>query len=105
YALTGDLPPRRSAWTDPRLGDEAVRAFRDQLERVRPTPPVPEWERISTEIRVVSERAVRKVAALPQPVAPAQLAEVVDEAVAELDARADQMLDKRRWILARRGEP
>lgn len=105
YALTGNLPPRRAAWTDPRLGDEAVRAFRDQLERVRPTPAVPEWERIATEMRFVSERAVRKIAALPRPVAPARLAEIVEEAVAELDARADQMLDKRRWILARRGEP
>jgi multiple sugar transport system substrate-binding protein len=105
YALTGNLPPRRATWADPRLDDVAVRAFRDQLERVRPAPPVPEWERIATELRVVSERAVRKLAALPPPVAPDALAAIVEAATAELDARADQLLDKRRWVLARRGAP
>lgn len=105
FARSGNLPPRRAAWADPRLGDDAVAAFRDQLERVRPAPAVPEWERIATEIRVVSERAVRRVAALSPPVSPAELAAIVDAAAAELDARADQMLDKRRWILARRGPP
>jgi multiple sugar transport system substrate-binding protein len=38
----------------------------------------------------VAERAVR-------------LGLSVDEAAAELDARADRILEKRRWILARRG--
>jgi multiple sugar transport system substrate-binding protein len=105
YALTGNLPPRRSAWDDPRLaGDDHVRAFRDQLERVRPTPPVPEWERIATEIRFASERAARRIAARGA-VSPAELAAIVDAAAAELDARADQILDKRRWMLARRSEP
>jgi hypothetical protein len=37
--------------------------------------------------------------------APAERAAIVDAAAAELDARADQILDKRRWILARRGAP
>jgi multiple sugar transport system substrate-binding protein len=105
YALTGNLPPRRTAWADPRLGEPAVRAFRDQLERVRPAPPVAEWERIATEIRVVSERAVRRVAALAPPIAPAALAAIVEDAAADLDARADQILDKRRWILARTAAP
>ncbi|HEX4416608.1 MAG TPA: extracellular solute-binding protein [Kofleriaceae bacterium] len=99
YALTADLPPRRTAWDDPRLaGDDQVRAFRDQLERVRRTPPVPEWERIVTEMRVVSERAARRVSPATTP---AELAAIVDAAVTELDARADQMLDKRRWMLDR----
>lgn len=106
YAMSGDLPARRSAWADPRLtGDAAVAAFRDQLERVAPTPPVPEWERIAIEIRVVSEPAARRVAAFGRPLAPAELAAIVDAAAAELDARADQILDKRRWILAQRGAP
>ena len=59
HALTGDLPPRRSAWAEGGLVDDVyARAFRDQLERVKPTPKVPEWERIATEIRVV-DRASR----------------------------------------------
>ena len=40
------------------VDDVYARAFRDQLERVKPTPKVPEWERIATEIRIVAERLV-----------------------------------------------
>ena len=91
HALTGDLPPRRSAWSDPALANDAhARAFRDQLERVKPAPKVPEWERIADEMRVVAERAARGLAS-------------VDAAVTELDARADRILEKRRWLLAREG--
>jgi multiple sugar transport system substrate-binding protein len=103
YDLTGDLPPRRSAWDDARfVANEHVQAFRDQLERVRRTPPVAEWERIATELRVVSERAARRVSPATTT---AELAAIVDAAAAELDAHADQILEKRRWILARRGTP
>ena len=89
HALTGDLPPRRSTWNAPSLASDArARAFRDQLERVKPTPKVPEWERIADEMRVVAERAARG-------------RWTVDEAVRELDARADRILEKRRFLLAR----
>ncbi|HEU5194570.1 MAG TPA: sugar ABC transporter substrate-binding protein, partial [Methylomirabilota bacterium] len=48
HALTGNLPPRRATWQDPALAaDVHARAFRDQLERVKPAPTVPEWERIA----------------------------------------------------------
>src|SRR2546426_294671 len=91
HALTGDRPPRRAPWTDPGLAaDVHARAFREQLERVKPAPKVPEWERIATEMRLVAERAVH-----------GQLS--VEEAARELDARADRILEKRRWLLARRG--
>jgi multiple sugar transport system substrate-binding protein len=90
HALTGDLPPRRATWTDPALAaDLHARAFRDQLERVKPAPKVPEWERIATEMRLVAERAARGDLS-------------VDQAARELDARADRILEKRRWLLARR---
>ena len=89
HALTGDLPPRRATWRDGDLADDAhARAFRDQLERVKPAPKVPEWERIATEMRLVAERAVHGALS-------------VDQAVTELDARTDRILEKRRWILAR----
>jgi multiple sugar transport system substrate-binding protein len=89
-ALTGNLPPRRSTWSHERLAaDVHARAFRDQLERVKPVPKVPEWERIVTEMRLIAELAVHD-------------ALTVDAAAAELDARADRILEKRRWILARR---
>src|SRR6185437_3198978 len=84
HALTGDLPPRRSAWDDPALASDVhARAFRDQLERVKPAPKVPEWERITDEMQLVAERAARGEWS-------------VDEAVRELDARTDRILEKRR---------
>jgi multiple sugar transport system substrate-binding protein len=93
HALTGNLPPRRATWSDPALAaDPYARAFRVQLERVKPAPRVPEWERIATEMRLVAERAVH-----------GELS--VDQAARELDARADRILEKRRWLLARRGAP
>lgn len=88
--LTGNLPPRRSAWLEPELqADPHTQAFRQQLERVRPVPQVPEWERIATELRVLVEQVVHggvKAADMP----------------AEMDRRADRMLEKRRWMLARK---
>ncbi|MEN1940623.1 sugar ABC transporter substrate-binding protein [Luteimonas sp. MJ246] len=88
HALSGNLPPRRSAWEHPELaGDPLAAAFRDQLERVEPTPKVLEWERIAQEMRLVTERVVR--GGLAQ-----------DQAVRELDASVDAILAKRRWILA-----
>jgi multiple sugar transport system substrate-binding protein len=93
HDLTGDLPPRRTAWSEGALaGDIYARAFRDQLDRVKPAPKVPEWERIATELRLVAERAVR-----------GQL--TVDQAAMELDARTNRILEKRRWMLAHRASP
>lgn len=90
HALTGNLPPRRSTWDDPVLARDAhARAFFEQLERVRPAPKVPEWERIATEMRLVVESVVHGGLA-------------ADNAAAELDARADRILEKRRWMLARK---
>jgi multiple sugar transport system substrate-binding protein len=85
--LTGDLPPRRSPWKTPALAnDPYARAFRDQLERARPAPQVPEWERIATEIRLVAEELVHDKL-------------TVDQAAVEMDRRADAILEKRRWML------
>ncbi|MDP1698412.1 MAG: sugar ABC transporter substrate-binding protein [Xanthomonadaceae bacterium] len=89
YALTGNLPPRRSAWSDSALaGDEHVQAFRDQLERAKPTPAIPEWEQIATEMQLVAEQAVLT-------------GQSVDAAVTEIDRRVDAILSKRRWMLDR----
>ena len=89
YALTGDLPARKSTWTQARLDDDVyTRAFRDQLERVVPQPKVPEWERITQEMKTVAKLTVR-----------GRL--TVEEAAASLDERTDRILEKRRWMLAR----
>jgi multiple sugar transport system substrate-binding protein len=90
YELTGDLPPRRSTWALPPLaGDEQARAFADQLERVLPSPAVPEWERIAQEMQLFAERAVVERLPLPQ-------------ATTALDVRVNAILEKRRWMLDRR---
>ncbi|WP_049621341.1 sugar ABC transporter substrate-binding protein [Frateuria defendens] len=87
YALLGDMPARRSVWNSAALrGDAKVQAFRAQLERVKPTPAVPEWERIATEMQLVAAEAVA-----------GRLD--VDQAAAEIDRRADAILAKRRWVL------
>ena len=87
HALTGDLPARQSAWRTAAL-DRAprTRAFWTQLGAVRPTPQVPEWERIATLVTQHAEAAVRGLAS-------------PGEALAALDADVDRALAKRRWIL------
>jgi len=92
FELTGDLPARRSAWLSPVLAKEThFPAFRIQLERVQPLPKVPEWEQIATAMYDRGEAAAR--GAVPPNVA-----------LRQLDVRADELLEKRRWMLSRRDE-
>src|SRR6185312_16898369 len=92
FELLGDLPPRRSAWENPALkNDPKLHAFRAQLEHMRPAPQVPEWEQIVNMMQDVAARAVA-----------GEL--TVDEASAQMDARADTILAKRRWVLERQHE-
>ncbi len=87
YDLLGDMPPRRTSWEGGALRDDPkARAFRDQLERVKPTPPVPEWERIANEMQLVAAQTIA-----------GQL--TVDQAAAEIDRRTNLILEKRRWVL------
>jgi multiple sugar transport system substrate-binding protein len=87
YDLLGDMPARRSAWDGGSLRtDPKVQAFREQLEHVKATPSVPEWEQIANEMQLVAAQAVA-----------GEL--TIDEAAAEMDRRADRILEKRRWIL------
>ena len=88
-ALTGNLPPRRSAWRSPELADDvASQAFAEQLERVRAAPKLPEWERIFQEMQHAAERVVQRTQGL-------------DAATTELDTWVDALLEKRRWLRAR----
>ena len=87
YRLTGDLPPRKSAWQDTTLGNNKyAQAFHDQLERAVPLPQVPEWEEIATTIFEHGEQAIRK-------------AKTVDQTLASLDQDVNSMLEKRRYLL------
>ncbi|HXJ69277.1 MAG TPA: sugar ABC transporter substrate-binding protein [Verrucomicrobiae bacterium] len=90
WRLTGDLPARREAWADTALtADARTRAFGDQLTRTEPCPKVPEWEEIATRVYEQADRAIRGATS-------------PDSALATLDRLVDKMLEKRRWLAARR---
>jgi multiple sugar transport system substrate-binding protein len=87
--LTGDLPPSRAVWASAGLtADPITDAFARQLDRTAALPKVPEWERIATEMQTVAELFVRGEMSL-------------DAAVTDMDRRADRLLEKRRWMIAR----
>lgn len=87
YQFTGDLPARRSAWRSKALTEEPhFAAFREQLEHVVPLPKVPEWEQIATAIFDRGEAAARGATTQKQ-------------ALADLDRKADELLEKRRWMM------
>ena len=89
HALTGNLPPRRSAWRSPALAnDPPSQAFAQQLERVRAAPKIPEWERIFQEMQLTAERVVQRT-------------QSAQAATAQLDAWVDTLLEKRRWLRER----
>ena len=85
YGMTGDLPTRPSAWMM-MPGDAATRLFADLIGEGVPVPAVPEWERITGEVQLVAEAMVRGAFG-------------VDAAAAEMDARVDRILAKRRSLL------
>ena len=91
HALTGDLPPRRSAWRDAgaRRPMRRRRRSRSSSSACAPAPQIPEWERIFQEMQLAAERVVQR--------AP----ELAEARAAQLDAWVDALLEKRRWMLAR----
>jgi len=87
YALCGDLPARLDAWDDPKLRDDPkARAFGVQLRHVKGMPKVPEWELIATRLFEHLDGVIRGQKPL-------------GEALADLDAETDRILEKRRWLL------
>ncbi|MES2306275.1 MAG: sugar ABC transporter substrate-binding protein [Gemmatimonadota bacterium] len=90
YRLSGDLPARKEAWADSALAaDREADAFRIQLGRAVPTPMVPEWEQVTTKVMDRTETAVRG-------------SQTQAAALASLDADVDRLLERRRYLLARR---
>lgn len=87
YELTGDLPARRSSWTDSVLSsDKFLQAFRIQLENVKPMPRIPEWEQIAMKLQQYGELAALGRMTIPN-------------ALAALDGDVNTILEKRRWLL------
>jgi multiple sugar transport system substrate-binding protein len=89
WELTNDLPARRSAWNEPKLiNDREMVAFRVQLDRTVALPRLPEAENI-----VMSLAEHGAIAARGQHDA--------RKAALLLDAKVENMLVKRRWVLSR----
>jgi multiple sugar transport system substrate-binding protein len=89
YRATGDLPARRDAWIAGDLEtDPLVEGFWEQMQHLRATPAIPEWERIASGIKRAAEAVVRHE-------------QTIDEAVTTLDIETDAILEKRRWLMSR----
>ncbi len=89
----GNLPARLVAWEDPVLAENPyAAAFYTQLTRVRPTPQIPEWERIASMIWQQAEAVVNG-------------RRTIDAALEQLDRDVDRLLEKRRWMLSRETRP
>jgi multiple sugar transport system substrate-binding protein len=90
YHLTGDLPTVRKAWEDSTLSkDPYMRAFFLQLQNLKMTPKVPEWEQIAAQIMSSAETGVSK--------------NVPDSSILKsLNESVDQILEKRRWLIEHR---
>ena len=91
YRATGNLPARRDAWIAGDLETEPlVEGFWEQMQHLQSTPAIPEWERIASGIERAAEAVVRHE-------------QTIDEAVTTLDVATDAILEKRRWLMSRRG--
>lgn len=87
YGLTGNLPPRMSTWQLAKLDtDDKASAFAQQLQRVKPAPPVLEWERVVIEMQRAAENMIRGK-------------QNMDTTLAMLDGNVDDILAKRRWLV------
>lgn len=87
YRITGNLPPRQSAWKDSSLANNPyAAAFHTQLQRVDPLPPVPEWEQIVIRLQTYVEMIATRT-------------KTPDQALKQFDGEVDVMLEKRRWIV------
>lgn len=90
YKLVSSLPSAIEAWNSPELKeDKYLSAFYIQLQNVKPTPKIPEWEQI----------VISKIQQYIERLAAQRLS--VDETAKKLDEEADNILEKRRWLLAK----
>lgn len=88
--LCGDLPPRPSAWKEAGLGSRPrFAAFETQLQAAKPTPLLPEWERIATLVGERLEAVIRGQTEL-------------EPTLEKLDLEVDALLEKRRYLLEKR---
>jgi multiple sugar transport system substrate-binding protein len=86
HKLTGNLPSNREAWEMPQLkNDPYMKAFFIQLQYLRSTPKIPEWEQIATKIMEYTELAANR--STPN-----------EELLEALNKDVNRILEKRRWL-------
>jgi len=87
YKLTGDLPARVEAWEDSSfINNPYTNAFHQQLQHVKTTPKIPEWEQIALKVQQYVESAGYEELS-------------ADDALKALDSDINVILEKRRWLL------
>lgn len=90
YRITGNLPPRQSAWKDTTLSNNRyISAFYQQLQRVDPLPQIPEWEQIVIRLQIYVEYIATGTM-------------TPEAAMTRFDQEVDVMLEKRRWMVAQK---
>ncbi len=89
HRLTGDLPTRKIVWQNAALvNNRYAQAFLMQLQKVKSTPKIPEWERIATKLAQYAESVIREETTL-------------EAALTDLNRDVNLILEKRRWLLAK----
>ncbi len=90
YRQSKDLPAVKAAWELGKLpADPDIAAFYQQLHQVQATPKIPEWEQIATKLQEHLEAVIYQKSTL-------------DEAIQALNRDVDRILEKRRWLLAKK---
>lgn len=91
YKLVSSLPAVKKVWEDSSLANSKyMKAFYTQLLKTKPTPKVPEWEQIVfSKIQQSAEVIARKK-------------KTIAEVLKELDKDANDILEKRRWMMDRK---
>ncbi len=86
YHFTGDLPTVRRAWDDTSFSNNPyMLAFFHQLQYLKTTPKVPEWEQIASKIMIAAEYGATK--------------NMTDsEILTLLNKDVDRVLEKRQWL-------
>jgi multiple sugar transport system substrate-binding protein len=92
WELSNDLPARRSAWRAPKLvHDREIAAFRTQLDRTMALPRIPEAENVVITLSEYGQLLAR-----------GQYRGDARSVALALDAKVERMLEKRRWVLAKK---
>jgi multiple sugar transport system substrate-binding protein len=86
YHFTGDLPTLRRAWDDTSFSNNPyMHAFFHQLQYLKTTPKIPEWEQIASKIMVAAEYGATKTM-------------TDSEILTSLNKDVDRVLEKRHWL-------